>query len=358
MKTAHPSQAPEAHSSAPPRLRCEGVWKVYGHQAEERLQGLATKETEPSLIAAKLRAAGNVVAVGGVTFEIAVGEIFVLMGLSGSGKSTVLRCLSRLVEPTRGGVLLDGRDLLRMSASDLIDVRRNKMGMVFQHFGLMPHLSVLENVRLPLKLRGMEAENSYARAREMIDIVGLKGRESSFPSQMSGGQQQRVGIARSLAGNPELWLLDEPFSALDPLIRRQMQDEFLALQRDLNKTIVFVTHDFLEAVKLADRVAIMRDGMIVQVGTPAELLLRPVDDYVAKFSTDVPLTKALRASDIAERGHSESAAGPVVAAGTLLEDVVPLFEQGARSVTVQSSDGSTVGSISLGSILRTMGPRQ
>ena len=208
-----------------------------------------------------IRQSGHIPAVCDVSFDVPEGEIFVIMGLSGSGKSTVVRCLSRLVEPEAGVVLLDGEDLLKKTREELIEIRRHRMGMVFQHFGLLPHQTVLDNVAFPLRVQGLSVSEQRTRAQKMIDLVGLEGRESSYPRQLSGGQQQRVGIARSLAADPEVWLLDEPFSALDPLIRRQMQDEFLRLQKLLNKTIVFITHDFLEALKLADRIAIMNDGL-------------------------------------------------------------------------------------------------
>ena len=205
------------------------------------------------------------------------------MGLSGSGKSTIVRCLSRLVEPTSGHILLDGEDLLQASERQLIDLRRRAMGMVFQNFGLLPHLTVLDNVAFPLRIQGKTLSERHVRAREMIELVGLQGREASYPHQLSGGQQQRVGIARSLAVGPELWFLDEPFSALDPLIRRQMQDEFLRLQKMLNKTIVFITHDIIEAFRLADRIAIMREGEVIQIGRPVDIVLNPADDYVARI---------------------------------------------------------------------------
>ncbi|HUQ91472.1 MAG TPA: betaine/proline/choline family ABC transporter ATP-binding protein, partial [Bryobacteraceae bacterium] len=246
------------------------------------------------------RRAGNhhLAAVADASFDIHTGEIFVIMGLSGSGKSTLIRCLSRLIEPTSGEVLLDGRNLLKASPRELTLLRRHAMGMVFQNFGLLPHLTVLDNVAFPLRIQGRATAERQMRAREMIDLVGLQGREGSFPHELSGGQQQRVGIARSLAVGPELWFLDEPFSALDPLIRRQMQDEFLRLQRLLRKTIVFITHDIVEAFRLADRLAIMREGRIIQIGRPANIVLNPADSYVAQFTEDVPLYRVITAGDL------------------------------------------------------------
>lgn len=223
------------------------------------------------------------------------GEIFIIMGLSGSGKSTLLRCLARLIEPTAGTVEFDGMDLLKASEAEMIELRRHKMGMVFQNFALLPHLSVIENVAFPLAVQGVAKAERLKRAQDMVDLVGLRGREGFYPRELSGGQQQRVGIARSLATKPELWFLDEPFSALDPLIRREMQDELVRLQKVLHKTIVFITHDFDEAIRLADRVAIMKDGAIIQTGTPEELVTRPATDYVAEFTRDVQRAKVVSA---------------------------------------------------------------
>jgi glycine betaine/proline transport system ATP-binding protein len=274
----------------PVKLDCRNVWKLYGNDADGFLEAGAA---EPSLEA--IRAAGLIGAVRNASVQIHDGEIFVIMGLSGSGKSTLVRCLARLIEPTAGEVLLEGRDLLRMAEKNLIEVRRKKMGMVFQHFALLPHLTVLQNVSFPLDIQGVESVKREARAREVIELVGLKGRETYYPRELSGGQQQRVGIARSLAVGPDLWFLDEPFSALDPLIRREMQDEFLRLQAMLHKTIVFITHDFDEAIRLADRIAIMQDGAIIQVATPEELVLSPASAYVEEFTRHIPRAKVLSA---------------------------------------------------------------
>ncbi len=245
------------------------------------------------------------------SLEVGAGECFVIMGLSGSGKSTLVRCLSRLVEPSAGEIAFEGSDLRKASERELIDLRRHKMGMVFQHFALLPHLSVLGNVAFPLQIQGVPRAEREARAREMIALVGLEGREGNLPRELSGGQQQRVGIARSLAVGPELWFLDEPFSALDPLIRREMQNEFLRLQGVLRKTIVFITHDFDEAIRLADRIAIMRDGRIIQTGTAEDLVLAPADDYVADFTRDAPRAKILSARAIMCPPGDGSVAGEI-----------------------------------------------
>lgn len=287
---------------ATPKLSCKHVWKLYGPGADTHLRDdslLPQNGGDGKALAQSIRDQDGIVASADVSFDVMEGEIFVIMGLSGSGKSTIVRCLSRLVEPTLGEILLDGQDLLKASPKELIEFRRSKMGMVFQNFGLMPHLNVLDNVAFPLKLQGLGLKERRARAQEVISKVGLDGREASFPAQLSGGQQQRVGIARSLAVEPEVWLLDEPFSALDPLIRRQMQDEFLRLQSELHKSIVFITHDFLEALRIADRMAIMKDGEVVQIGRPVDLILKPANDYVREFTSDVPWELVLTAGDVA-----------------------------------------------------------
>jgi glycine betaine/proline transport system ATP-binding protein len=276
-------------SPQPVKLACRNVWKVFGRGAEEFMRSRSDASD------AELLDAGLIGAVRQASLDVHQGEIFIVMGLSGSGKSTLVRCLSRLIEPTAGEVVFDGRDLLKASERELIELRRHKMGMVFQHFALLPHLTVLDNVAFPLAVQGVAKAARDKRAQEVIELVGLGGRELYFPRQLSGGQQQRVGIARSLAGEPEIWFLDEPFSALDPLIRREMQDEFLRLQRLLQKTIVFITHDFDEAIRLADRIAIMKDGQIIQVGTPEEVVVKPATDYVAEFTRDVQRAKVISA---------------------------------------------------------------
>jgi glycine betaine/proline transport system ATP-binding protein len=274
------------------------------------------------------------------------------MGLSGSGKSTIVRCLSRLVEPTSGHVLLDGQDLLQASERQLIDLRRRAMGMVFQNFGLLPHLTVLDNVAFPLRIQGKTLAERHARAREMIQLVGLEGREHSFPHQLSGGQQQRVGIARSLAVGPELWFLDEPFSALDPLIRRQMQDEFLRLQQMLNKTIVFITHDIIEAFRLADRIAIMREGEVIQIGRPVDIVLNPADEYVAEFTEDVPLLRVLTVRELMEEGPA--AANEAVPAETPLEALVPRLAAGVPAFAVTDAEGRQLGTLKAAAALEVL----
>jgi glycine betaine/proline transport system ATP-binding protein len=243
-------------------------------------------------------ALGLVVALRDVSFKVEKGQIFVIMGLSGSGKSTLVRCLIRLIESTQGEVLFDGEDVLRYNSEQLIQFRRKKIAMVFQHYGLLPHRRVLDNVAYGLEIRGIEKEERYNAAREAIQTVGLKGWEDYLPSEMSGGMQQRVGLARALAANSDVLLMDEPFSGLDPLIRREMQDELISLQSSIQKTIVFITHDLNEALKIGDRIAIMRDGEIVQEGSPEEIVTLPADDYVTSFVQDVSRAKVIQAKAI------------------------------------------------------------
>jgi len=265
------------------KIAVRDVWKIFG---DDPVNFLSEHGGNPR--AEALNENGYIGAVQDVSLDVYTGEILVIMGLSGSGKSTLVRCVSQLLEPTAGEVIFDGQDLARASEAELIEIRRHKMGMVFQNFGLLPHRTVLSNVAFPLEVQGMDRRTRETRAVEILNLVGLEGRENYFPRELSGGQQQRVGIARSLAVEPDVWFLDEPFSALDPLIRREMQDEFLRLQRMLSKTIVFITHDFDEATRLADRIGIMKDGRLIQLSTPAEMVQNPADDYVAEFTRNAP----------------------------------------------------------------------
>ena len=338
--------------AAPIKLSCRNVWKVYrGEAAPYFDRDVSTHDAGD--LARRMRADGAIPAVADVSFDVHVGEIFVIMGLSGSGKSTVVRCLSRLVEPNHGEVRLEGEDLLRKSARDLIDIRRHKMGMVFQNFGLLPHLNVFDNIAFPLSLQGMPAPERNERVSRVIQLVGLEGRERSFPRQLSGGQQQRVGIARSLAVEPELWFLDEPFSALDPLIRRQMQDEFLRIQQRLKKSIVFITHDFLEALRIADRMMIMRDGMVVQAGAPADLILSPADDYVAEFTEDVPMVRVLKASDVLDPSQAAQPGMSQRDADTSVEDLLPLLAVHREGISMMR-DGASIGVVTAASVIAAL----
>ncbi|HWT98123.1 MAG TPA: ATP-binding cassette domain-containing protein [Terriglobales bacterium] len=347
------------NSGRPVKLSCRQLWKTYGSNLGAAFDAERAK-SHPEEVASALAAAGQFPAVIDASFDIHQGEIFVIMGLSGSGKSTLIRCLSRLIEPSSGAVLLDDEDLLRASPERLIELRRHAMGMVFQNFGLLPHLSVLENVAFPLRIQGMPLDQRLRRAQEMVTLVGLKGRETSKPHQLSGGQQQRIGIARSLAVEPALWFLDEPFSALDPLTRRQMQDEFLRLQRMLSKTIVFITHDIAEACRLGDRIAIMRQGRIVQIGKPAEIVLKPADPYVAAFTEDVPLAHVVKAADLLPGDATPDAAapqGPVIMADTRLESLLAPLASGVSAFTVQDADGRLLGTLPAATALAALEPR-
>jgi glycine betaine/proline transport system ATP-binding protein len=324
--------------SAAIKLACERVWKLFGPEAERFLGA------HPEPAPAELARAGLIGAVRDASLEIRTGEIFVIMGLSGSGKSTLVRCMSRLVEPTAGRILFDNEDLLAVSEARLIEIRRHKMGMVFQHFALLPHLTVLGNVAFPLEVQGVDRARRQRRALEMIELVGLKGRERYYPRELSGGQQQRVGIARSLAVEPEIWFLDEPFSALDPLIRREMQDEFLRLQSVLHKTIAFITHDFDEAIRLADRIAIMQDGAIIQIGTPEELATAPATSYVAEFTREIPRAKVLSVRAIMSPAAGDGFAGEV-AATAKVEAVARRVIDAGRPFAVTDEQGALIGKL-------------
>lgn len=323
------------------KLSCRNLWKLYGPDAHGVLQ-----RTGGNPSAEDLKQAGLIGALRNVSLDIYDREIFVIMGLSGSGKSTLVRNLSLLVQPTAGEVHFDGRDLMQVSERELMKIRRHKMGMVFQNFALLPHLTVLQNVIFPLEIQGVDRKTRETRAREVIALVGLEGRENYYPREMSGGQQQRVGIARSLAVEPELWFLDEPFSALDPLIRRDMQNEFLRLQSLLNKTIVFITHDFDEAVKLADRMAILKDGAVEQVGTPEDLVLRPATGYVAEFTRDVDKRKVVRIRSLMQKGDSGPTDGPTLHGTQLVGQVAAqIIGSPAERYPVEDAGGRRIGTL-------------
>jgi len=324
------------------QISCRNVWKVFGadpkafmdrHNGNPSTQDFADE--------------GYIGAVRDVSFDVHAGEILIIMGLSGSGKSTVIRCITRLNDPTCGEIELEGEDLLAASAEELVELRRHKMGMVFQNFGLLPHRTVLSNVAFPLEVQGLSRADREKRAREMIDLVGLGGREDYYPRELSGGQQQRVGIARSLAVEPDVWFLDEPFSALDPLIRAEMQDEFLRLQKMLKKTIVFITHDFEEATKLADRIGIMKDGRMVQMGTPEELILHPADDYVAAFAQNAPRDRIVSAKAIMEpfSGGKKAKSDTGVAADAKIGTIAAQVIAADTPTLVIGTDGKPVGQI-------------
>jgi glycine betaine/proline transport system ATP-binding protein len=318
-------------------VSCRDVWKVYGPHAD-RLIGSPDADLPRADL---LEKTGCVAAVRDVSFDVASGEVFVVMGLSGSGKSTLVRMINRLHDPTAGKILIDGDDILGLSGERLREVRRHKISMVFQHFGLFSHRRIVDNVAYGLEVQGIDKETRTARANEVLEVVGLGGWGDHYPDELSGGMQQRVGLARALATDPEIMLFDEPFSALDPLIRRDMQEEVVRLQKEVRKTMIFITHDLMEALKLGDRIAIMKDGKFVQVGTPEEVVAHPADDYVADFTKDVPRAHVLTARSIMQPvGADGNGDGPVVAADTVVQELLPLVVDSDRMV--RGVDGDAV----------------
>ena len=331
-------------------IRCESVYKIFGNNAKKLLE-----QSNNNVDAQKFQEAGCIVGVNDASFEVSKGEMLVVMGLSGSGKSTLLRCVSRLTEATAGKIYIDGEDLLQMNSKQLIELRRNKMGMVFQSFALLPHKTVLENIAFPLQIKGSSTKESINKAVEMVELVGLKGRENYFPRELSGGQQQRVGIARSLAVEPDIWFLDEPFSALDPLIRKEMQDEFLRLQDVLNKTIMFVTHDFDEALRLADRIAIMKDGIIEQLDTPDNIVLNPATEYVRKFTQDVPREKVLKIESIMDEYDPNNSSSTKIPSNAIIETVAEsVLESNETLTVVDSKTNQPVGSLNPSKVIKIL----
>ena len=303
----------------------------------------------------KFREADCIVGVDNASFEVRQGELLIIMGLSGSGKSTLLRCISRLTNSTAGKIFVEGQDITSMSNRNLIKLRRSKMGMVFQSFALLPHKTVLENIAFPLQVKGVSTKESIKRAQEMIDLVSLSGRENYFPRELSGGQQQRVGIARSLAIEPDIWFLDEPFSALDPLIRKEMQDEFLRLQGVLGKTILFVTHDFDEALRLADRIAIMKDGIIEQLDTPANIVLNPATDYVRKFTQEVPREKVLTIKSVMQPYNASEQLNDLrISQDATIETVAESVLSSTQPVSVVDASGELVGIVTASSVVKLL----
>ena len=356
----HIGSAGQSAVDAGLRLVCRNLWKVFGDGALDVMDSI-----DPALSREEVLAqTGCVLAVRDVSFDVRDGETFVIMGLSGSGKSTLVRCLGRLIEPTRGQVHIDGEDLLEMNKQQLRDIRRHKMGMVFQHFGNFPHKRVFENVVYGLQVQGIDKTAQRRRAAEVIDLVGLSGWEERYPHELSGGMQQRVGLARALAVDPQILLFDEPFSALDPLIRREMQDQLNGLQQMVQKTMVFITHDFLEALKVGDRVAIMKDGEFVQIGTPEELVSNPINDYVRDFTRDVPRSKVLTARSVMtpSRVYATADEGLASLINTLAaqeyENAVVIDEQDRFIGTVHLADVPSSGAAhsSVASVMRRSCP--
>ncbi len=319
------------------KIKVENLTKIFGNKPEQGLE-LLNKGMSKNEIMDKT---GQAVGVNNATFEVEEGQFLVIMGLSGSGKSTLVRLINRLIEPTTGSVIIDGNDITKMNSDELRNLRRKKFAMVFQRFALFPHRTILKNVEFGLEIQGMEQSEREQKAREALDLVGLKGWEESFPEQLSGGMQQRVGLARALAVDPDILLMDEAFSALDPLIKKEMQDELLALQNRVNKTIIFITHDLDEALKLGDKIILMKDGAIVQEGTPEDILTNPADEYVEKFVEDVNTSKILTASGVMKK--VKNVAYPKDGPRTVLRK---MEEEGISSIFVVNRDGTLNGIIS------------
>jgi glycine betaine/proline transport system ATP-binding protein len=331
-------------------LSVRSLWKVFGPRAN-KIVGSPEADLSRAELLAKT---GCTAAVRDVSFEVSPGEVFVVMGLSGSGKSTLVRCLTRLIEPTAGDVQIDGEDVVAMSESRLRELRRHRVSMVFQHFGLLPHRKVIDNVAYGLEIRGESKSERRAKAQELIDLVGLTGNENGYPDQLSGGMQQRVGLARALAVDPSVMLFDEPFSALDPLIRRDMQNEVIRLHHEVGKTMVFITHDLQEALKLGDRILIMRDGAIVQMGTPAEVVGAPADDYVRDFVSEIPRSHVLTLNWVMRPARPDEAmTGPEMPPSTVVRDAARRVIDASDPVRVVEN-GQLLGVVDQDDILRVI----
>ena len=342
-----PSGSSNGHQ---PLIRAEGIWKIFGRNADKVIG-----TPDANLSRAELRAkTGCVAAVRDVSFEVYPGEVFVVMGLSGSGKSTLVRTLIRLIEPTAGRVEIDGRDVTAADRDALLQLRRHTSSMVFQHFGLLAHRTVLDNAAFGLEVQGVSKSERHERAGHVLKLVGLEDAANQFPNELSGGMQQRVGLARAFAVDPKVMLYDEPFSALDPLIRRDMQTEVIRLQEETGKTTVFITHDLPEALRLGDRIAIMRDGRIVQLGTPEDLVGSPADDYVANFIRDIPRSHVLTLRWIMRPPvDGEALDAPRVPVTTTVRDVVPRLAHSERPV-LATEDDRVVGVVDREAVLRAI----
>jgi glycine betaine/proline transport system ATP-binding protein len=336
--------------SGEPLIQAEGVWKIFGRRADKIIGTPAAELTRSEL----REQTGCVIAVRDVSIQVWPGEVFVVMGLSGSGKSTLARTLIRLIEPTAGRIVIAGRDITTAGAAELRQLRRHTVSMVFQHFGLLAHRTVLDNVAFGLEVQGVPRRERLARAQDMLRLVGLEDVENAFPDQLSGGMQQRVGVARAFAVDPKVMLYDEPFSALDPLIRRDMQDEICRLQLETEKTMLFITHDLPEALRLGDRIAIMRAGSIVQLGTPEELVGSPADDYVANFTRDIPRSHVLTLRWIMREPAPEDATdGPKLDVTTTVRDAVPVIAAAAKPCCAVE-DGRIVGIVDRDAVLQAI----
>ena len=334
-------------------IRLDSVWKIFGGRAQEAMAAIQRDNLSKTQVLEEFQC---VVGVADCSFSIEKGEIFCVMGLSGSGKSTMVRHLNRLIEPTSGSLSVLGRDMLGLGADALRDMRANHIGMVFQHMALLPHRTVRDNVAFPLQVRGEPKSHRWQVSQRCLNLVNLDGYEDRFPRELSGGMQQRVGLARALASDPEVLLMDEPFSALDPLIRRQLQDQFMALSAEMQKTTVFITHDLDEAIRIGTRIAIMKDGRIVQVGTPEDIVTKPADDYVKDFVEGISRLKLVFAHSIMARLEEYSGppldAAPRTSHGTDLDALIDMATGTDQPIVVQDDQGKDIGVIDKTTLLK------
>ena len=339
-------------------IKIENVWKVFGNTSKDALdaiqnQGISKTEA--------LEEYNSVIGVSDVSFDVKQGEIFCVMGLSGSGKSTLVRHINRLLEPTSGKILINGKDVMELNREHLQELRNKKIGMVFQNFALMPHRSVVDNIAMPLEIRGISKNDRLDVANKILEIVELQGWGNKFAHELSGGMQQRVGLARALAADPEFLLMDEPFSALDPLIRRQLQSEFIKLSKKMKKTTVFITHDLDEAVRVGHRIAIMRDGKVIQIGTPEQIVISPADEYVADFVKGISRLKVVQAKSIMqtiEEYESRNSKLPddlqSVGENELLSKLIEISKSNQKSLIVKDNNKKSIGVITQSDLLKAV----
>lgn len=349
-----PSDSSTKHTESP-AIAIKDVWKVFGDNAETALKDIRQNQLEKPEVLARYNC---VVGVADVSFDVKHGEIFCVMGLSGSGKSTLVRHINRLLEPTAGSIHVNGEDVMAFNQAALRKYRNEHIAMVFQNFALMPHRSVLENIAMPLEIRGLNKNQRLDIARKNLEMVELQGWGNKFAHELSGGMQQRVGLARALASDPEILLMDEPFSALDPLIRRQLQDEFMKLSAVMKKTTVFITHDLDEAVRIGDRIAIMRDGKLVQVGVPEDIVMNPADDYVSDFVAGISRLKVVKAHAVMKTHISDSpglnADSPVFNGNTDLSTLITAAIEHNGLLRIVDDEGATIGSVDRADLLKTV----
>ena len=339
-------------------IQIQNVWKVFGNTSKEALDAIQNKKISKT---EALENYNSVIGVSDVSFDVKQGEIFCVMGLSGSGKSTLVRHINRLLEPTSGKILINGQDVMGLDRENLQELRNKKIGMVFQNFALMPHRSVVDNIAMPLEIRGVSKNDRLDAANKILEIVELQGWGNKFAHELSGGMQQRVGLARALAADPEFLLMDEPFSALDPLIRRQLQAEFIKLSKQMKKTTVFITHDLDEAVRVGHRIAIMRDGKVIQIGTPEEIVVSPADEYVADFVKGISRLKVVQAKTIMQSIESyERANGKLnennnsVGENELLSKLIELSKSSEGPLVVKDNNQNNVGVLTQSDLLKAV----